>query len=104
LQVEVALTGNGLGCFRRHDARLGQSQAGRNLHLKPAAKFIFITPDFSHFRARITGDQGLSSREVEFERTCDDKCRQAAFTNSLFADQRLCTIMEALLRYRESKD
>ncbi len=57
LQFEIAALGDGLGSLLGDDSGLGEREAGGDFHLKPAAEFIFITPDAAHFRAGITRDQ-----------------------------------------------
>ena len=62
-QVKVTALGNGPGGIFRDDPCLGQSQAGGSFHLKPAAKFVFITPNSAHLRARIAWYQRFSSQK-----------------------------------------
>jgi hypothetical protein len=58
-QVKVAALGNGPRGILRDDPRIGKSQAGGSFNVKPAAKFIFITPDTAHLRTGIAWNQRL---------------------------------------------
>ena len=59
LQVKIAALSNGIGRVLRHNPCFSQGEAGRDLHLQPAAVFIFISPDAAHFRAGITGNHKI---------------------------------------------
>ena len=57
LQVKIAAFGYRPGGILRDNPRICQCKAGCSFNLEPAAKFIFITPDSAHLRARITLNQ-----------------------------------------------
>jgi hypothetical protein len=63
-QIKVTAFGNGPRGILRDNACIGQRKAGGSFNLKPAAKFIFITPDSAHLWAGITWNQRFALKNA----------------------------------------